>query len=147
MKWQVFNALIDMIICREVSCTVKNVSNAVFFQFVVVLGYIITAEVNELLDDFRANMVKKHILILLSRGAFVVEFLIKFSLLLSIVVRWDGNISSDSHLGILEVLSSLDSWWLLFRHPDGLVHTTKRQSKSCRFLARVGRFLIDIFDD
>jgi protein involved in temperature-dependent protein secretion len=66
MVRQILDSLIQMIISRVISSTINNMCDSILLQLLKVSGDIVRAQVQKIIEDWRANFVEKGVLILLS---------------------------------------------------------------------------------
>jgi protein involved in temperature-dependent protein secretion len=66
MVRQILDSLIQMIISRVISGTINNMCDSILLQLLKVSGDIVRAQIQKIVEDWRADFVEKGVLILLS---------------------------------------------------------------------------------
>ena len=101
MVRQILDSLIQMIISRVISSTINNMCDSILLQLLKVSGDIVRAQIQKIIEDWRANFVEKGVLILLSWGTLIVELFVQKLLWIFV---WLRSLFS----------SSLDWDWLVY---------------------------------
>lgn len=82
VQGEVFDAAVDVVVGGIISSTINNMRDAILLEFIEVFGHLVAAEVQEVVQDARADAVEQGILILLPRSATLVKVNVHWCLLI-----------------------------------------------------------------